>query len=174
MKRYLLYGPNGAGKSSIGEELSKLGYKVIEADDISARENRKTNQKVVESPPFTEDFLQNHRWNWNENKLLELIEDESARIIIVVGGAHNMGGFMHMFDKKFLIFADFDTRIKRLRKREPDRWLADSPEVKLLKDSVSNYSLGMRHEMPQDTILISNTASLSQAVERVTSEIDEQ
>ncbi|MGH7237714.1 MAG: hypothetical protein ACREGF_04225 [Candidatus Saccharimonadales bacterium] len=174
MKLYLLYGSNGAGKSAIGYELARRGYKVIEADsELGSWTNKKTDQKATHNPPFSQKWLDQNQWIWDEEKLQKLLNDKSYQTIFLVGNAYNMGQFMDLFTKNFFIYASFDTAVQRLQMREPERWLTRSAEVKQLENTLNNFWEGYLSNKPSNSVLIRNTGTVSRAANQILAEIDE-
>ena len=173
MRRYLIYGLNGAGKSTIGEELKKRGYTVIDADHhegLSSWVNKHSGQKAKHEPPFPTKWFDDHEWMWDETALNKILDDESLEIVFVDGNAQNLDKFMDRFDKRFFVYAPFETALLRLKKREPDRWLDGSADVERLHHRLSEVP-NSPEKNPEDKA-INNSASISEVIDEILMEID--
>jgi adenylate kinase family enzyme len=146
----LITGLSGSGKSSVGKELIKRGYSVVEADTdhgISSWVDIKTKVKVPHKPPYTKQWLKQHQWLWDSAAINKLLR-ENKGILFIEGGSHNFNDYLDLFDKKFALYIDNETMIQRLQKRNPIRWSSDKPEIWLnleWNESIYDYfiSLGL-------------------------------
>jgi len=86
---------------------------------------------VTELPrqPFEKQWLDAHRWWWDAQRLDVLLQDIRAEPVFFVGGAHNEQEFFKIFAKRFGLYVDTATLIRRLQPREPKRWVDGSPEL---------------------------------------------
>jgi hypothetical protein len=150
MPAYHITGPSGSGKSTVGQVLQKRGFRVIEADSepgVSGWVHGETSEKITQTPPqpFPEDWVAAHRWLWDEAKIQELIAASGDKPIFFVGGAHNEKDTYHLFEKRFGLFIDDATLIKRLQAREPQRWANGSAELKRCWTGIRAQKVLMRH-----------------------------
>jgi shikimate kinase len=139
MPAYHITGPSGSGKSTVGRVLEKRGFRVIETDfepGLTGWVHNKTKEKITETPPqpFPEEWVAAHGWYWNATRLDEILAEIGDESVFFVGGGHNEKEFYHLFEKRFGLFVDSDTLVKRLQPREPERWLDGSVELKNLLD----------------------------------------
>ncbi len=110
MKEYLIEGVSGAGKTTIGEELDKLGYKVIDGDDeLADFTDPKTGL-----PTDDHDYK---NWLWDEDKFNAALQNADADIVFVCGGAMNKPDFMHHFEKTFTLHINDEVLKHRLATR---------------------------------------------------------
>jgi shikimate kinase len=134
MPLYLISGPSGSGKSTVGRILQQRGYRVIETDfedGLSAWFDTITGQKVTDMPvqPYPKEWLSSHRWLWDKTRMRELIAAAEADPVFFCGGAHNESEFYDVFQKRFGLWVNGKTLVKRLQPREPERWVSDSAEL---------------------------------------------
>jgi broad-specificity NMP kinase len=151
--RVLIAGVSGTGKTTVGKELSKRGYKVLETDHLtglSSWVNINTGKNVPHKPPFSEEWLNQHHWIWNEKVLNLILSQNNKEGVFFVGDATNSMSFFKYFNHVFLLKVDRQTLKHRLQNREPEktidpeRWLASNPEIHRILDwndkSVHEYS----------------------------------
>lgn len=134
MSLYLISGPSGSGKSTVGRILQQRGYRVIETDfedGLSAWFDTKTGEKVTDMPPqpYPPEWVASHRWQWDKTRMEEFIESAGVEPVFFCGGAHNEAEFYHAFQKRFGLWVNSETLIKRLQPREPERWANGSAEL---------------------------------------------
>ena len=134
MPAYHITGPNGSGKSTVGRVLAARGFKVIESDfepGFSSWVNIESGEKEINLPsqPIPKKWLAAHAWRWDKKKLYEILATINDGPVFIVGGAYNEHEFYSLFEKRFGFFIDDKTLVKRLRLREPNRWLKDSAEL---------------------------------------------
>jgi shikimate kinase len=80
-KIYLVEGVSGAGKTTIGEELAKLGYKVIDGDEELASFTDPQTGLPTEDHNYK-------NWLWNEEKFNNALEKARDNIIFICGGGN--------------------------------------------------------------------------------------
>lgn len=139
MPAYLITGPNGSGKSTIGQLLATRGYQVIEMDaepGLSGWIDTHSGERITVFPPhpFSEQWMSAHSWVWFKDKFDELIVQNGDKTIFFCGGAYNQREFYDFFNKRFTLYLDDSTTIRRLRAREPERWKEGSAELKKTLD----------------------------------------
>jgi len=176
MPAYLISGPNGSGKSSVGRELQKRGYKVIETDiepDFSGWFNNKTGKKVVDLPlqPYTKTWFAAHSWLWDATKVKELVADGTSEPVFFCGGAYNEKDFYGLFDLCFALYADSETLVSRLRPREPKTWVDGAPTLLKLLDWNSRFEA---YSKKHGAILVDSTAPITKVVDEILGHIKKQ
>lgn len=176
MAAYLISGPSGSGKSSVGRELQKRGFKVVETDfepGFSGWFNNETGEKVTNPPPqpHTKIWFEAHSWLWDASKVNELISDNASKEVFFCGGAYNEKDFYDLFDLRFALHTDSETLISRLRPREPKTWVDDSPALLKLLDWNSRFEA---YSVKNGAILIDSTAPTTKIVDEILSHVKEQ
>lgn len=103
MNNYLIEGLSGTGKTTVGEELLKRGFRVIDADKAFGFYGDHKNKSQL-------------NWLWDKDKIkqeLDGVED----VTFICGGAMNQNEFMQYFAKVFTLYVDDDTLKNRLLSR---------------------------------------------------------
>ena len=92
MAVYLITGPSGSGKTSIGIELLRRGYNVIETDSrFGYLANRKT-EAPVDYPgvkKITTEWYKINGWIWNRQKIEKHLNNCRQNIVFFCGAADN-------------------------------------------------------------------------------------
>ena len=91
MKRIYITGVPGIGKSTIVEELAKKGifaFDIDFAEGMCAWRNKKTNEEIIGDVEYTEEWLAEHDWICNVEKLKETLKQDKE-IIVAAGIARN-------------------------------------------------------------------------------------
>jgi broad-specificity NMP kinase len=104
MKKYWLTGVSGTGKTTIGVELAKRGYYVIdveEAEGLCAWWSNESNKFVDFPDVVTADFSARHQWRLDVDKLEEMIDIKQSSVI-VVGMNDTLKLNMNVFEKVFI------------------------------------------------------------------------
>lgn len=109
MNNYLIEGLSGTGKTTVGEELLKRGFRVIDADKaFGYYGDPKTKLPTKNKSQIN--------WLWDKDKIkqeLDGVED----VTFISGGAMNQNEFMQHFAKVFTLYVDDDTLKNRLLSR---------------------------------------------------------
>jgi len=122
MNVYLINGPSGSGKSSIGNELQKRGYKVIDTDEeLGYYANLETNKEVVfPGKNVAEEWYSQNGWIWNKLRVEEVL-DGATETTFFCGGALNENIFYPHFTQIFRLMIDSDTLVRRIKNRGDDQ-----------------------------------------------------
>lgn len=110
MNNYLIEGLSGTGKTTVGQELAKRGFRVIDADEVFGYfVDPKTGL------PTNEEFQLN--WLWDKKKVDQHLNAENNEVTFVCGGAMNQPDFVDYFSKVFTLYVDDETLKHRLLNR---------------------------------------------------------
>lgn len=109
MNDYLIEGLSGTGKTTVGEELSRRGFRVLDADKAFGF----YGDPETGLPSETRSQL---NWLWDKVKLEQELKD-SKEITFVCGGAMNQEDFKDYFTKIFTLYVDDETLKHRLLNR---------------------------------------------------------
>ncbi len=172
MRNYLIEGISGSGKSTVGDELLRRGYKVVEADwepGLSQWVEKETGHPAKHEPPFSEEWLAKHIWVWNEEKLNQMLDEEQDGIQFLVGGADNMEKFFSKFTKRFFLYVDNELMKRRLQNREPERWPDESAELRRMTE----WNNGLLSNPPKNVILIEGSQPVNKIADIILGEVNE-
>ncbi len=122
MPTYLINGYSGSGKTSIGTELHKRGYKVINTDEeFGYYGNFKTEEKVnfPGAGRVSAHWYKENGWLWNR-ELVDRALKKSSSIQFFCGGSWNESAFYPRFEKIFRLVVAPEVMTKRLKARSDD------------------------------------------------------
>lgn len=105
-KSILITGVAGSGKSSVCEELRKRGYKAYDIENIHGLFNmvhKKTGKIADKYDNDNLEWVKQHDWICNKNKLQELVGKNAKGIVFYCGTASNLDELLFLFDKIFLL-----------------------------------------------------------------------
>ena len=113
MKRVLITGMSGTGKSSVIHQLAARGFDAVDldCDEFS---------HWVEVLPATSEHptpASGRDWVWREDRVQEILANESIDLLFVSGCAENMSKFVPQFDHIVLLSAPADVLAERLGRR---------------------------------------------------------
>jgi len=120
MKKVYITGVPGIGKSTVAEELNKRGVFAFDIDfveGLSAWRNKKTNEVVIGDVEYTAQWLAEHDWICNVEKLKEALKQDKE-IIVAVGISANQAEYLDLFDKVFLLQCSEKTFLDRMAARK--------------------------------------------------------
>lgn len=142
MKRILLTGMSGTGKSTIIQELKSLGYRTIDMDYDGWSEYRPDGE-----------------WAWREDRIFELLNQETTDILFIAGCAINQGKFYNKFDLIILLSTPESVLLERLQKRinnpygksptEIDKIIDDLHQIEPLLRKSSTYEIKTDKPLPE-------------------------
>ena len=96
--RVLVTGMSGTGKSTALVELEKRGFRVVDTD----------------SPEWSEWIPADDEWLWREDRMAELLAEDSDPALFVSGCMSNQGKFYDRFDAVVLLSAPADVLLERV------------------------------------------------------------
>ena len=120
MEKVYITGVPGIGKSTIVEELNKKGifaFDIDFADGLCAWRNKKTNEAIIGDVEYTTQWLAEHDWICNAEKLKETLKQDKE-IIVAAGIAANQAEYLDLFDKVFLLQCSEKTFLDRMATRK--------------------------------------------------------
>jgi shikimate kinase len=113
VKRVLITGMSGTGKSSVIHQLAAQGFEAVDLDSDEF-------SHWVEVLPGTSEHptpAPGRDWIWREDRVQEILANESVDVLFVSGCAENMRKFVPQFDHIVLLSAPADVIAERLSKR---------------------------------------------------------
>ncbi len=111
MKRVLLTGMSGTGKSTVIGELTRRGYRAVDAD-----ENGLSELVAVPDDELT-GLGPGLDWVWQEDRIQELLLIDDADVLFLGGCSPNQGRFSPQFDEIILLSAPAGVLVDRLASR---------------------------------------------------------
>lgn len=131
--KILVTGGVAAGKSTVAGELQKRGFIAYDADSLpglSRWEDDQGNEvQPLENPP--RDWFTNHHWNWQAEKLKELLQAEAT--VFVCGSSSNFRGFLELFDEVILLEIAIPELAKRVATRSTNDFGKNENEMEDIK-----------------------------------------
>lgn len=125
MNAVLITGSAGAGKSAVAAVLARRGVACIDDDEdpLLAR-FVDSGGDVVADEPAEPDFawLTRHRWEWDPDRLDDLIGIAAPETLYLCGGADNQLELGDRFIQVFLLEIDEATMLARLDVRMEGEW----------------------------------------------------
>lgn len=118
MARYLVTGVAGTGKTSVAEELRNRGYAAFDADaGFSYYQDKQTGERFdrPDEPSFA--WYARHERIFDEAVLESLFKDYEGELIFICSITANQSKYYSQFDKIFLLTADNQTIMQRLKMR---------------------------------------------------------
>lgn len=120
-KSILITGVSGSGKSFVCKELIKRGYKaydIEDMDDFFNMTDKKTGKVADHYNKKDLEWVKQHDWICDKNKLQELMCNNKKGIVFYCGTASNTDELLPLFDVVFLLKASPETIRKRLSTRK--------------------------------------------------------
>jgi len=126
--RYFITGTPGSGKTTIGKLLQEKGYGFVDSDHtpgLARWYNDKTGEAVPPNPTEDAEWYRQHSWNWDREKLKELLDSYGEKDVFVCGITSNQTNGLDLFDKVFLLTSNKE----ELRTRMLNRRNTADPEA---------------------------------------------
>ncbi|HEU0266109.1 MAG TPA: AAA family ATPase [Candidatus Saccharimonadaceae bacterium] len=120
---YLINRPSGTGKTSIGDELEKRGYRVINTDKAFGYYANLETRVPVTFPKHgipNEKWYSTNGWAWDSEKVEKTLKKYSSETVFFCGGSFNESYFYPQFTKIFRLHCSPEKLIERLTKRKGD------------------------------------------------------
>lgn len=137
MTAYLINGPSGTGKTSIGNELEKRGYTVVNTDEALGYYANLATEEAVEFPgdDVTELWYSKNGWIWDKKKFNKLLS-ESTDITFFCGGSLNEPAFYPQFSNVVRLVVSPDVLVQRIQSRKGDKNTNNPYFIKLMLDAL--------------------------------------
>ncbi len=161
MNNYLIEGLSGTGKTTVGEQLHKRGFTVIDADQAfgfygDPKTGLPTNNKSQLN------------WLWDKDKIEKELSD-TKEVTFICGGAMNQNEFMHYFTKVFTLSVDNKTLKDRLLNRTNNDFGKESEDLTRQLD----WNKGtVDYSKQRGTILIDATKAVEAVVDEILSYLE--
>jgi adenylate kinase family enzyme len=130
-KSILITGITGSGKSSLCSELRKRGYKAYDIENMHNLFNmvhKKTGKIADKYDKDNLEWVKQHDWICDKNKLQELVRKNAKGIVFYCGTASNLDELLFLFDKIFLLKVSPEILRERLNTRKSNDF-GRTPEV---------------------------------------------
>lgn len=152
---YLVEGVSGSGKTSVGRELEKRGYQVIDGDtDLAYQGDPETGEAI--------DSAVHEHHIWDVNRVRALASDQHEAVTFFCGGSRNFSKFIGLFDEVFVLDVDLDTLHRRLDQRSAHEWGSKPSERELI---VRLHRT--REDIPGHGVMIDATSPLEDVVDEI-------
>ncbi len=139
---------SGTGKSSALLELAGLGFRVVDTDE----------------PGWTEWSATDGGYLWREERIEELLADESGPSMYVSGTVSNQGKFYPRFDAIALLSAPAEVLLRRIDERRTNTYGKDPQQRRLVLQHLAEVEPLLRRTC---TVEIDTTQPLSRVVEQL-------
>lgn len=149
MKKIYITGISASGKSTLGKELEKRGYPVVDIDETGACKwyRNDTHEVADYHPGVGKQWLKEHDWVCDFSQIekkIEALSDNEA--VFVAGITINQDSFLKKFDHVFLLRIDPETLLHRLKNRTTNYFGKDESEQEHLleiKDSFEKWMINL-------------------------------
>jgi dephospho-CoA kinase len=165
MKRVLLTGMSGTGKSTVIRELSRRGYKAIDADDYGWSHWVNMHSGLPASPPAAGEYGWDELdWVWREERIQRLLSSEDAEVLFLAGTSPNQGKFHLQFDHIILLSAPAEVIVERLVSRTNNPYGSTPRTMARVLEHLKNVEPRLRKAADHE---IDTRAPLEEVIERV-------
>lgn len=138
MPVYLINGASGTGKTTIGRELEKRGFRVIDTDKSFGYFANLGTEEPVEYPKRDPDakWYEINGWIWNRKKVEKILEEGTHETIFLCGGSLNDDIFYHKMAAIFRLYTSPEILKKRLLTYENAKYTNSPAFVERMLDLV--------------------------------------
>lgn len=172
MAVYLITGPSGSGKTTIGIELRKRGYHVVDTDSAFGYLAERNTGSRVEHPGveyITKEWYDENGWIWSLESVEKFMSKHCGNIVFFCGAADNEQLFYRFFDKIFLL----GLRPEVLRQRLVNRQNPDNNPV-FIELSLAELSRSLEKAERLNMVVIwSDECDVRNSADAVLERIDE-
>lgn len=172
MGAYLIHGLSGTGKTTIGHELERRGYHVINTDEEFGYYGHIQTGAEVDFPghSVTEDWYKNNGWLWKRSNVEKALAQSLKEPLFLCGGALNQEDFYPAFVKIFLLTVDRETFKKRINNRGLDPHTNNSIFIqKELKHIAGAEKYAEQYGM---VLINTSIATVSEATDQILCHVD--
>lgn len=114
MTAILITGVPGSGKSSVASELSRRGFSALDADESTLSGWVSVVQPGERPSEVSANWFTNHRWEWSEEHLNEIVAQIEDGTLFICGSASNLEQLSGSFAKIIALEIDAATLSNRL------------------------------------------------------------
>ena len=156
-KNYLIEGVSGTGKSSVGKELRRRGFAIVDGDkELAYQGDPATGER-------TDGFCHEHHI-WDVEKVRKFATNTDDEATFFCGGSRNFKQFIELFDAVFILDIDEKTLKERLDSRSDNDWGKSKSERELILRLNTT-----KEDIPSDGIVLDATQPLEKVVDEILS-----
>lgn len=155
VRNYLIEGVSGTGKTAVCHELRRRGYHAVNGDDELAYQGDPQTGEPLGGVVHAHHI-------WDVDKVRVIVADQSQATSFFCGGCRNFSRFIHLFDRVFVLDADWDTLARRLAKRPEDEWGSKAEERQFVQRLHTT-----KEDIPRGDVVIDTTAPLERIVDTI-------
>jgi dephospho-CoA kinase len=171
MKKILITGMSASGKTTLGSELLKRGYFVIDLDksDTCSWQNRETKKPAEYFPGCGSKFFADNEWFCDFSKVEDIINSSAKEgPVFIVGITTNIFSLLNNFDKIYLLKINQDVLKHRLAHRNTNSFGKDEKDREWIISSLNPFQQKMESA---GAIPLDGTKPVIGLADKVTAEI---
>ena len=129
--KILITGISGVGKTTIGRELKKKGYSVLDIDEdgFCYWKNKNNGRVVTEEVVLDQKFINQHGWFCDMEKLSQEVENLTPPVFII-GLPENLNDLLIFADKYILLKCSPEIFLQRIMERKDNDFGKESSAQK--------------------------------------------